>query len=177
MSEAKNNQHSRGNREFHTSDAPVPQRKDVSLDDGERGAESLVDIAGDLTHEASYMEALAFNEEPVTVRINTVTSGSKFPETHVPVQVNGRGAEVLYEGKWLPMGWLPIGIELTIKRKYVEVLARSRPEDIETKHDDAIVEKPRNTVVRSQVTKYPMTIIKDTQKGHEWLSRLLYSHA
>lgn len=175
MSDAKNNQHSRGNREFHTSDVPVPQRK--SVEEGERGADSLVDIAGDLTHEASYMEALAFNEEPVTVQIHTVTGGSKYPETHVPVQVNGRGAEVLYEGKWLAMGWLPIGIELTIKRKYVEVLARSRPEDIETKHDESNVEKPRNWQDRKQTQKYPMTIIKDTQKGHEWLSRLLYNHA
>lgn len=176
MSDAKNNQSSRGNKEFDTRNVDVPSRGDLDLDAGANRAESLINIAGDLTHEQEYIAALAFMEELVTLRINTASQHSKHPETHVPVQVNGKSAEVLIKGKWLPIGWLPIGQELTIKRKCVEVLARSNPEDIATEHDGADVEKPRNVVKRTTTQKYPLSIIKDSQQGHEWMTRLLHNY-
>jgi hypothetical protein len=84
---------------------------------------------------------------------------------------------VLNNGQWLEIEWLPIGVPLTTKRKYVEVLARSKPDAITTVHDDANVERPRNTVRRRTSAQYPLSVIQDPNpRGHEWLSRIMMGH-
>lgn len=165
-------------RETNTADMQMGQKDDLDLSIGATltHGESLVDVAGDVTHAQQYMSALAFMEEPVTIRIEE-NSRSDFPETHVPVAVNGKDAEVLQNGSWLSIGWLPIGAALTTKRKYVEVLARSRSDSIKTVHDDANVERPRNTLNRRTSSNYPLSIIQDNNpRGHEWLSRIMMGH-
>ncbi len=159
-------------KELHSEDFPIAQKADIDLDSPIIHGEALANIAGDVNHAADYLAQLAFNEEPVTILIEE-NSRSDFPETHVPVQVNGKPAEVLQNGKWLPIGWLPVGIEITTKRKYVEVLARSKTDGIKTVHDEGNVERPRNTVQRRTSANYPMSILEDRNpKGREWLSRV-----
>jgi hypothetical protein len=164
-------------KEVSTEDLPMPQRVDVDLHDLVRviRGETNPDVGGrPLT--AEYMEELAFNEEPVTIRIEE-NARSDFPETHVPVFCDGRGAEVLMNGAWASIGWLPIGIELTVKRKYLEVLIRSKVEIVRTVHDDADVEKPKNTLNRRKSSSYPTTIISDQNpRGHAWATAVRNSH-
>lgn len=176
MNEAINNPVRRARREASTDDMQLGQKDDINLDNDIQHGESLVSVAGDVTHAQAYIDSLAFMEEPVTIRIEE-NSRSDFPETHVPVQVNGKEAEVFQNGKWLPIGWLPIGVPLITKRKYVEVLARSKSDAISTVHDDATVERPRNTVSRRTRSNYPLSIIQDNNPiGHEWLSRIMMGH-
>lgn len=180
MADAINNPVKRqyNRREVNTADMQITQKPDVDLGLGENivHGESLASVAGDVAHEAEYLAALHFNEEPVTIRIEE-NSKSDFPETHVPVQVNGVEAEVLQNGQWIRIGWLPIGVPLTTKRKYVEVLARAKPENVRTVHDDANVERPQNRVQRRTSAAYPLSIIRDDNpKGHEWLSRIMMGH-
>lgn len=178
MTDALNNPVKRqyNRRDTHTEDTPLTQKADIDLDGEIVHGESLVQVAPDITNDKAYQAALAFMEEPVTIVIEE-NSRSDFPETHVAVQVNGKGAEVWQNGQWLPIGWLPIGVELTTKRKYVEVLVRSKSDSIKTLHDDATVEKPRNTVRRSTSANYPMSILEDKNPlGREWLSRLRMGH-
>lgn len=174
MTDAINRPTQRPRRETHTGDMQIGQKDDIdlSLDSPIIHGENLKNLADDKELQAG----LAFMEEPMTIRIEENTR-SDFPETHVPVMVNGRGAEVFQNGQWLPIGWLPIGVPLTTKRKYVEVLARAKPDAIQTVHDDANVERPRNTVRRRTSAAYPLSIIQDNNpRGHEWLSRIMMGH-
>lgn len=174
MSDAINRPTGRPRREVHTGDMPLAQKADIdlSLDAQIIHGEGLPN----LTHEQELVADLAFMEEPVTIMI-AENSGSKFPETHVAVQVNGKSAEVLHDGKWIAIGWFPMNQRLTTKRKYVEVLARARPESVQNIHEDATVERPRNHLQRTPRAAYPMSIIRDDNpRGHEWLSRIMMGH-
>lgn len=181
MTDAINNPVKRqyNRKELHTDDMEIAQKPDIDL-----GFESQIIHGEELptlddmkSHaKQAHLDALAFMEEPVTIRIEE-NSKSDFPETHVPVAVNGVEAEVFQNGRWVRIGWLPINVPLTTKRKYVEVLARSKPDNVRTQHDDATVERPRNTVTRRTSSAYPLSIIKDDNpKGHEWLSRIMMGY-
>ena len=163
-------------REIHTGDMPITQKADVDLDEPIVHGEGLVNVSGDLNGKDSYLAALAFMEEPVTIRVEE-NSRSDFPETHVPVSVNGRGAEVFMNGQWVAMTWIPIGQPLVTKRKYVELLARAKSDNVRTKHEDANVEKPQNRVERRSSSNYPLSVLEDRNpRGAEWLSRILMGY-
>lgn len=175
MSDAKNNPVTRqyNRKEVNTGDMQIGQKSDIdiSLDAQIVHGESIPNVSDE-----KFLADLAFMEEPVTIRIEE-NSRSDFPETHVPVQVQGKEAEVLQNGRWLTIGWLPIGVELTTKRKYVEVLARAKSDAVKTSHDDATVERPQNKITRRSSANYPMSIIQDNSpRGHEWLSNIMRGH-
>jgi hypothetical protein len=160
-------------KELHTGDHQIPDQA-IDVDTMERGAD-IVQEAPTVTAEQEYYAQLAFNEEPVTIRIEP-NPRADYPETHAPCSVNGRGAEVLLKGKWVPMGWLPIGQVLTTKRKYVEVLAHCGEA---TFRPHELTETPRPlqdgwTTIKRQSRPYPFTVIRDDNPlGHEWLTSIL----
>ncbi len=159
--------------EVNTGDMPVGQRADIDMDSKIIHGQGIINASGDTELNTKFHEDLAFNEEPVTIRIEE-NSGSDFPETYVPVYVNGKGAEVFYNGRWQEVGWLPIGMEVTTRRKSVEQLARSKVEIVRTQHGDTREEKPQNKVVRRNKSAYALTVLQDDNpKGREWLSRVL----
>jgi hypothetical protein len=159
-------------RATHTADMPLTQKDDIDLDSPIIHGEALPNMADN----SAQMATLAFMEEPVTIRIEE-SGSSDFPETHVHVAVNGRGAEVHMNGQWVTMTWLPINQDLVTKRKYVEVLARSKSDNIKTRHEDANVDRPQNRVERRTKSNYPMAIIEDRNpRGAAWLSGILRGH-
>lgn len=175
MSDAKNNPVTRqyNRKEVNTGDMAIGQKSDIdiSLDAQIVHGESIPNIVDE-----KFIADLAFMEEPVTILIAD-NSRSDFPETHVPVQVNEQGAEVFQNGQWLTIGWLPIGVQLTTKRKYVEVLARSKSDAIKTNHDDATVERPQNKITRRTSANYPISVLQDNNpRGTEWLSQIMMGH-
>jgi hypothetical protein len=162
-------------RELHSEDIPLTQKQDIDLDSPIVHGEALASV-GDVAKNQAYIDELAFMEEPVTIIIEE-NSRSDFPETHVPAAVNGRNAEILQGGQWLQVGWLPIGRQITTKRKYVEVLLRSKSDSVRTQHDDATVERPRNTVSRRASANYPVTILEDRNpRGPQWLTKVRMEH-
>lgn len=175
MNDAKNNSPTRvyNRKEVHTGDMEVGQKSDIDigLDAQIVHGEGLPNLA-----DQKFMTDLAFMEDPVTIRIEE-NSRSDFPETHVPVAVQGRNAQVFQNGQWLEIGWLPIGVPLITKRKFVEVLARAKSDSIRTNHEDANVERPRNTIARRTSSNYPLSVIHDANpRGHEWLSQIMMGH-
>jgi hypothetical protein len=164
-------------REVHTDDMQLSQKDDlvVSYDDPIERGEGIA-LAGEYDLiDKEYEAQLAFMEEPVVCQIE-VQSRSDSPMTHVPVWVNGTAAEVRIDGKWIKAGYLPVGMELTLKRKYVEVLARAKPDEISTYHDDRPEPGVPVRIIRRTSSAYPLTIINDTAKGYEWLQRIKLQH-
>lgn len=120
-----------------------------------------------------HAEKLAFAEEPVTILIHR--SGEKFaPRSTDYIGVNGRGAEILFKNGWVPIGYLPRGQSVTTKRKYVEVLAKSKMDHVTTTVIERDNEDPQNIVERATVQLTTFSVIHDANpKGAEWISQLL----
>ena len=165
----------RGRKEFSTLDMEIGQRPILNLDGpiglNVRENETIATVDGPI--ESDNIKALAFNEEPMTIRLER--SSEKYAPPTVPVWCNGKGAEVLNpDGKWVEITYLPVGQILTTKRKYVEVLVRAKPEDVRTVHEDATVERPRNQLIRNSRSAFPLSVIRDENpKGHTWLTQLM----
>ena len=164
---AANNPVRRPGRELHTGDMAIAQ-KDVV--ESREDLDSEIVVAPEQLHK-EYVEALAFAEEPVTIRIER--GSEKFAPPMVDLWVQGRGAEVLINGRWVVLGYLPVGFPITTKRKYVEVLAASKHDAIQTKvlkeeHSE------RNLIERFTSAKAPFSVLEDKNpKGAEWLTNLV----
>lgn len=170
--QAKNRPANSPSQEVYTADMAMTQPSDIDFDSPIVHGEALANLGEENKMIDGYKKMLAFMEEAVTVRIEGNGRDEECPETHVPVAVNGVNAQVMINGQWLSIGWLPIGEIITTKRKFVEVLMRSQPETIRTVHDEATIDKPRNTQSRQKSRKYPLTIIKDSAEGIEWSNRV-----
>lgn len=155
-------------KEIHTADMPIEQKAPIS-DDPSKYEGDIVIVDKPLTKE--WAEAMEFNEEPVTIRLEPSTD--KFASNVFEVRVNGKGAEMLIKGKWVEITYLPVGIELTTKRKYVDVIIRAKIDTITTETGNANEENPRNTVKRATTPIHSMSIIRDDNpKGAAYFSGL-----
>jgi len=162
----------RRQRETTSADFPIGQKPDILLRDGESIPREQVIVSMDTPLENDYAAQLKFAEEPVTILI--YPSREKNAPIVVDCWVNGKGAEVFVNGQWHAFNCLPVNIAVTTKRKYVEVLARSKIDTINTMVDDATVENPANRINRVTSSSAVFTVIGDTNpKGVEWLKRLM----
>lgn len=122
-----------------------------------------------------YLDELAFNEEPMTIRM--LPSSDENAETRIPCTIQGKGIEVFLEG----MGWrefkaLDVGVQYVTKRKYVEVFARAKHTSVRTSVTGNLHlnEEPVNTLVPSTRVKYPFEVILDANpRGRAWLQKLV----
>jgi hypothetical protein len=122
-----------------------------------------------------YAKQLAFAEEPVTVILHP--SGEEFAPMFRECWVNGGGAEILINGKWVAAGSLPVGTPVTTKRKFVEVFARSKHNTIRTVVAQ-YADREMNDIQRTAVQSIPFSVVKDANPlGEEWLQRLIRSAA
>lgn len=160
-----------GGNEYSTGDMELGKPSSIILHDDKPIDREQVIIPVESPMASNYIAKLAFNEEPMTIRIER--SAERFSPNTVPCWVNGIGAEVLMQGKWIQLGYLPVGVLVTTKRKYVEVLARARHQSIDTevaRHD----ESETNEIGRSDSQRAPFSVIKDENPaGYDWLTRLM----
>lgn len=121
----------------------------------------------------SEYQKLAFNEEPVTILIHR--SGEKFsPRCTDLISINGTKAEMLFKNGWVQMGYLPKGIGIITKRKYVEALAGAKVDSISTNVIEQDGEDPRNMVERVTTNVAAFSVLEDKNPlGAEWLASLL----
>lgn len=171
--DAKNNVVVSSN-ELNTADVKVGQRKSRKLDVIEDD-EPMVALAEGIEDDPeAYAEAIAFMEEPITIRVNVPTQADdKHPPRTVQCWVNGKGAEQFTNGKWMQCGWLPLNYTVTTRRKYVEVLARAKQENISTRviqHRDS----EENIADRIAIGKYAISILNDNSpKAQEWIRTII----
>lgn len=108
----------------------------------------------------SLAEELAFMEELVEVVVQT--TGEKGAEPIVPVWVNGRLQNFIR------------GLPVVVKRKYVERLARAKPEAF---RNEEYTDAEGNKSVRwpkEASLRYPFAVTRDENpKGIPWLQKIL----
>ena len=156
----------RPSRERHTDDLPVSKKPAI---------ESRDDLIGEVVEapealHKEYLEVLAFMEEPVTIRIER--SSEKFAPPMIPCWVNGKGAEVFTNGKWVAQGHLPVGVPITTKRKYVEVLVAAKIDSVQTKVQK-FEDHEKNMIERFPSSTAPLSILEDrSPKGAAWFAGL-----
>lgn len=150
-----------------TPDSVKPEiKRDLTdADVGNRKPEII--SVGNVLPSADYQAELAMGEEWIQIRLEE----SMDPEAakFVFCSCNGEQAEIRSEehGPTIRMKHVPVGLDLWIKRKYVEVLASAKIENIQTRGmrvgDDA-----RNVFQRRTSQYQTMSILHDPNpRGRE----------
>lgn len=157
-----------GRKELHSDSVTIEQKPSIPDHTQYEGDIVLVDKPVN----KDWTDALAFNEEPVTIRIEP--SAEKHAASAHPVWVNGKGAEVFQNGRWDEIGYLPVGLVLITKRKYVAVLASAKFDNISTEVVEQVNENPNNTIKRLTSRTVSFSVLEDKNpKGAAWLTEMI----
>ena len=153
---------------LHSDDIKIEQKSDIS----DEPAEYKGDIVkAEKLPSKAYLEELAFNEEPITIRLEP--TAEKNAPTSFPVWVNGKGCEFFLNGRWYENAYIPVGRVITTKRKYVEVIIRAKIDTLQTEVKEPESETPHNIVKRFTSAVHSFSIIEDKNpKGVAWLTEL-----
>lgn len=149
--------------EISSSDVKIDQKPTIV---DREDTDSEIVIAPEVLNR-DYQEALKFMEDPITIVVTR--SSEKYAPHVIDCWVNGKGAEVLMNGKWVETRAIPVGMPVTTKRKYAEVLLRSKTDTVNTKvhkREDSEV----NEVERYTSARAPLQVLKDANpKGTAWM--------
>lgn len=184
MARAKDSPVSTGSNELSPEHFPAPQFPAVNLATLiDSPAEPIVtEVEGIATMSEAdaknaYLAELKFNEDGVTVIIPP-GHGKDAPK-YVYCAVQGVGAEV-YNPKtktWMRFPYLPVNTQMVVKRKYLEVLARSRIDTVETRE---VTTTPRPNqdgfeMVRETQQAAPFYVRFDPagERGADWYRRVM----
>lgn len=153
------------------NDIPIDQAPVIGSDQTER--EPVV-VKAEKMPPKEWLEDLKFMDEPVTIRIEP--SSEKNAPQWVASSVNGDWAEIRRpDGSWQTQmeGFLPVGIKITTKRKYLENLIRSKIDiiDVEGTDGHAVDMGMANRIRRSTSAVHGITIINDPSpaRGQQWV--------
>lgn len=146
----------------HSESMPLAQPGDISLpESGPLTRTNETIVPADATAlDKNYADALKFNEDVLEIMLEP--SSEENAPTVIDVTVNGETV------------WIPVGQSIRIKRKFVEVLMRSKPVAVSTAHEDIGAKVINNRIVRNTRAKYPLSIMNDPAqgKGVEWMRRI-----
>ena len=132
--------------------------KEDTLAIGEISSRAGIDVVDKpMPKEAFAVEA--FMNEPVTILVNP----SQDPDEPQLVQVGVNGVNQ----------FMPRGVPIAVKRKYVEVLARAKRTDFAQKLDERLGEA-MNHLRAMHSLRYPFSVISDpSPNGGAWLTGVL----
>lgn len=121
--------------------------------------------------DVDYQAELAFMEEPVTIRLEPSTD--KNAANVFACWVNGRGGEMLIDDRWVTVTYLPVGVEIVTKRKYLEVIVRAKIDTVQTDVIESPGQDPENRVKRFTSPVHSFSVIEDRNpRGAAWLTDL-----
>jgi hypothetical protein len=107
----------------------------------------------------AHAEELAFMEEPVTVTVHESNEERAAP--YAEIHVNGRTQ------------LFPRGQSITVKRKYVEGLARAKPTGYRDEEYLGADGMKAHRYHKSTALRFPFSVDEDTPKGKAWLKKIL----
>lgn len=159
-------------QELHSDAVKIDQKPPIGGDAALKDrAPELVRVDASVLGDTDRLAELAFNEEPVTIRLEP--SSDKNAAGSFPIWVDGKGAEVFQSGRWMEITYLPVGRVLTTKRKYVAVLASAKIDSVSTEIKDEKEERPDNRIVRFTSAIHSFSIIEDKNpRGAAWMAEL-----
>jgi hypothetical protein len=162
--------------ELHSSKLPpVAQRRRI-LPNATAAVPELVTGETIRSIDGTYLADLAMLEEPVTIRIEP--SAEKNAARSYPVWVNGKGAECFLGGRWVEIIYLPVAIDLIVKRKYLGVIIGAKTDNVSTKViDGGDDDRPRNITERITTAVMSFSILEDRNpRGPAWVAALRQRH-
>jgi hypothetical protein len=146
---------------------PLAEERERTMLSTGPASESLQERGFDLIdkpYSAEKMQELAFMEEFLTVRVHDTTDGN---QVMVPPVWNGGTVQYFIRGK-----------EQTVKRKYVERLARAKittftqRKERDANDDEVYVQVPHTALI------YPFEVIEDANpRGRDWLRAIVQDHS
>jgi len=176
MTTANGNRVSRRN-EVHTADMATQSRPPTDMSSADFNREDIVVAEDNIPALEKYMADLKFNEDPITIRINGHSRDKEAPK-HIACWVNGKGIELLVNGKFVVLGYVPIGVNVTTKRKYVENLMTSTPVTVNTVVGRADKDQPDQSIVYERAAEYSISVIKDeSPAGADWCEAVMFARA
>lgn len=181
-------------KQAHTDDVKIIQKPSITI--VPRGQEpgvplppierepEIVEATEDVLRDRDYADKLEFMEQPVSIRIEP--SAEKNASNVIPIWVNGKGCEVHIDkatgesihpedgsGIWLEFTWIPVDKELTVKRKYIEVLLRAKTNIVHTRIIERPNEDPENKIDRFTSPMCSFSILYDPDpRGVQWMREI-----
>lgn len=159
----------------HIEDTKIEQKPDITGEQNEHPSEIVE--ADPSIHGKKQFDELAFNEEPVTIRLEP-SGQENAPDTFGFIGVNGKPAEIWINGGWVECGYLPIDQVITTKRKYLAVILSSKIDSVRTTEyqpeDVFIGNRPTgNKVKRKTSQSISVSIIEDRNpRGADWVREI-----
>ena len=162
--------------ELFSGDYPMQSRGTVSLDGELDHTDLITPVQGPAALDKNLIRDLAVNEEVLDIIIQVVPRhGEKFTPPFTECWCNGKGIEVEVGGKWTSTGWVINNKPIRTKRKYVEILLRSKMDVVNTRHDDTTAKNPQNFVDITAGATKTISILRDPNPaGADWLTKILY---
>ena len=155
-------------QEIHSAAMPIEQLAPI-VDPKNYDGDLLL---GERVMSNDYAEALKFNEDAVTIRLEP--SSDQNASKAFPVWVNGQGAEVLLNGRWVSMTYLPVGEEVTVRRKVLENILRAKVNKVTNEVDGPESEQPYNRITRITTAVQTVSIIQDNNpRGSAWAREIV----
>lgn len=157
-------------QEIHSDTTRIEQPDPLEGDLADRDPEIVIADPALMTKD--YQDELAFMAEWLTIRLEP-SGQENAPDTFF-VSVNGRGAEILVNGR--PMVWphLPVGPEITVRRSVVEIIARSKTMRVATDHTGDPTRQLANKTTRNVSQTQPFSIISDpSPRGRAWAAEMI----
>lgn len=166
----------RASKILEPDEEKIPQPSDVHLGLGETPfvRPDPVELAvAETPLVPSQAEGLAFNEEPVMIMVNP--SDNPDAALYIEAWVNGKGVERFLEGLgWAEVRFIPVGEEVIVKRKYLEVWLRSKTMGVHTPQEVADGQEPTNPLRRTFSRTHSISILEDKNpKGREWARQMM----
>jgi len=147
-------------REQNSAEQPL---RDLPAIDAVEDREAEIVVADPSLAAKDYLEELKFNEDLLTIFLHR--GREKFAPQLLDFYVNGL------------VCWIPVEQRVRVRRKFVEVMARSQPMDVRT--ESHMVENSQeaatiNRIHRSLSINYSFSVIHDpSPKGAEWLAKIM----
>ena len=154
MSGSTVNRRGSNKRELDAGSEYLGAAPEIELGSMRGDVESIVTEVG-----MDAVQTEAFMNESLTIIL--ASNGADDETPAVPVGVNGTFI------------YLPRDEAISVKRKYLEVLARAKKTDYDQTLDHSLGER-MNKLSQRHVLKYPFTVITDPNPcGHQWLREIL----
>lgn len=163
-----------GMRNQDVQELDLAKEGTVAFDEGNdidlSGADEVIVTQREVTGISEKMATLQFMEEPVTINVHESTNENAAQYVFLAINGEGPGPQ--------KFPYLPRGMDITVKRKFVDRLARARV--VSYKSTERVNGAGEREVVypKTSALLYPFSVVEDKNpRGRDWLRGLLSERA